>query len=178
MIDLRVNVDQVALLRCLIGNCVKIVWDINAFYFNTQTATYKLECRTELPEGARSQYDEIDYCKVFALEEAIEFENDSSKYWYKIIDTNTTVKSIYIIDVSHKFPEDKLIDLDLEYKKQNGVNNYTIGLIIITENGRIPAFITPSNFGFGWHPKFGYYSPNEIESLLNEITPYYTKRKI
>ena len=168
MQDLRIDNNQIDLLDELNGNIFTIIWDINAFYFNTPNTTYKLECIDEKPVGSEYKYDEIFYCKFFKLEEKIEFEVGNPKYWYKVIDKKAMIESIRIIDIIQEFPKDELLNKEEEALNRNGINKLTIGLIVKTEKGWIPAFLLPSNHGFSWQEKYAYYEKEEIELLVKQ----------
>lgn len=168
MKDLTIDRNQIELLKELMQfETLEIIWDINAFYFNTELQTYKLECFDEKPLGSEYQYDEIFYCQFLKLEKQLKFDKNNPKYWYKIISKSCRILKIQSVNIMQLFPDDRLIS----YAKDNqleGINKLTVGLIIETDKGLVPAFLLPSNFGFQWQPKFDFYLKNEIEDLLFE----------
>ena len=176
MKDFRIDIKQIELLNELIGIESTIIWDINAFYFNSSNTSYKLECLEDIPAGSEYKYDEIFYCEFIKHENQIEFEEGNPKYWYKIIDKKAKIESIEIINIIQEFPDDELLNNENETTNSKGINRLTIGLIIKTENGWIPAFLLPSNHGFSWQGKYQYYQKEEVEFLLRkEIKKYQIK---
>ncbi len=147
---------------------ISIVWDINAFYFNTNDLTYKLECFDDLPEGSDYEYDEIFFCRFEKLDKKIKFHKDNPKFWYKIILEDTGIESIKIVDVIEVYPDETLINETEKGNFNNGLNYLTLGFVIETKEGFIPAFLLPSNHGFTWLEKYGFYSENEVKILLKE----------
>jgi len=176
MKDLRFTDSEVELLSQLLKEeSLLIVWDLNAFYFNTKKETYKLECFDEHPEGSDFEYDEIFYCRFFKLEKPQKFKEGDSKYWYKIISTNTNIQAIEIVEVTQKFPEDVVVDEE-QIQELKGVNKVSLGLILLTSEGLVPAILLPSNHGFSWHDKYGFYNSSEVEEMLKkEIKKYKIK---
>jgi hypothetical protein len=176
MKDLRFTDSEVELLSQLLKEeSLSIVWDLNAFYFNTKKETYKLECFDEHPEGSDFEYDEIFYCRFFKLEKPQKFKEADRKYWYKIISTNTTILTIEIIEITQQLPDGVVVD-DKMINELTGLNKVSLGLILTTTDGMVPAFLLPSNHGFSWHDKYGFYNSSEVEELLkNEIKTYKIK---
>jgi hypothetical protein len=106
---------------------VEIVWDINAFYFNTRGITYKLSCFEEIRYGSEYKYDEIFFCRFDKLEEPLSFDKNESKYWYTIITANCKLQKIELINVCQVFPNDELIPETDRWKFKDGLNNLTLG---------------------------------------------------
>lgn len=153
---------------------MEIIWDINAFYFNTSARTYKLECIEEVPDGGSAEdYDEIFFCSVTRLKERQEFRENDPNYWYKVLSKNCKVLSIKSINVIHKFPDDKLIDPNKIDNSRAGLNKYSLGLIIETDQGFVPAFLLPSNHDFHWFDKIHFHSLMEINQLLSDNIEFY-----
>ena len=169
MNDLRINSGEISLIIELIKKqSISIIWDINAFYFNANNSTYKLECFDDLPEGSDYEYDEIFFCRFEKLDKKIEFQKDNPKFWYKIISEDIKIESIKIVDVIEVYPDEILIDETEKENFNNGLNYLTLGFVIETKEGFVPAFLLPSNHGFAWLDKYGFYSENEIGNLLKE----------
>ncbi len=168
MQDLRIDINQINSLESLKNKDVSIIWDINAFYFNLNNTTYKLECLNKNPVGSNYQNDEIFYCQFVKLSEKIEFEEGNPKYWYKIIDKKANIASIRIIDIIQEFPDDNLLIDENDATNKNGINKLTVGLILETKKGWIPAFLLPSNHGFSWQDKYQYYQKEEVMMLLKQ----------
>ena len=174
MKDLTLNKEQIELLINLTHfESVEIVWDLNAFYINSNLKTYKLECFAEKPLGSDYQYDEIFYCQFMELKKHIEFDGKDTKYWHKIISKDCKIIGIKYLNVMELFPEDILIPIENYETHKTGLNKSTLGLIIETNKGFIPAFLLPSNHGFSWHKKFEFYSKTEITELINENIKHY-----
>ncbi|GAB3577673.1 hypothetical protein [Hymenobacter daeguensis] len=174
MNDLTLDDKQMQLIKNLVGlRTIEIVWDINAFYFNTPLASFKLECLDASPTGSDYKYDEIFYCEFSECGTRLIFENNAHKYWYKIICSDCNVHSIQYINVVELFPENKLIPLERLYNYETGLNKSTLGLIVQTDKGFVPAFLLPSNHGFTWQPKFDFYSKDEIDQLLIDNIKFY-----
>jgi hypothetical protein len=167
MNDLRITEKESGLLRELI-NCesVAIVWDLNAFYFNTKTTTYKLECLADLPEGAASEYDEIVFCRFQKLKQMVVFRESEAGFWYKIVTKATKVHEVKIVDIVQVFPQEALIDRVDITKYESGLNGLSLGCVIRTNEGSLPAFTLPSNFGFDWAEKYAFYSEGEVADIL------------
>jgi len=176
MKDLRLTDIEIELLSQLMEKeSVSIIWDINAFYFNTAKDTYKLECCEDHPAGSNYEYDEIFYCKFLKLKKKQIFKEGDSKFWFKIISSQANIKEIDIVEVTQKFPEDKLVNIE-ELGNEEGVNKLSLGLIIKTIEGMVPAILFPSNHGFIWLDDYRFYSLNEIEEILkSEIKTYKIK---
>jgi hypothetical protein len=173
MKDLTIDKKQIELIHTLTKfSSIEIIWDINAFYFNTDSKTYKLECFDEKPEGSDYKYDEIFYCQFQSLNERIEFEENNPKFWYKIISKDCKIIDICFLNVIELFPDNELVSTDNEGIYKSGLNKSTLGLIIETDKGFLPAFILPSNHGFQWQPKFDFYSKTEIDKLIIEKIKY------
>ena len=169
MKDLRINNEEINLIIELVKHqSISIIWDINAFYFNTNESTYKLECIDDLPEGSNYKYDEIFYCRFEKLNEKIKFHKNNPKYWYKIISEGTKIESIKIVDIIEVYPDGILIDETEKRNFDKGSNYLSLGFVIETKEGFIPAFLLPSNHGFTWLEKYDFYSENEIDNLLKE----------
>jgi len=174
MKDISFKENQITILTKLISfNSVEIIWDINAFYINTNNLTFKLECLVDYPLGSNYEYDEISYCDLYQLDEIIKFDDDNSIYWYKILSKNCKINNISYINILQEFPSDELVDLNKIEKSVVGLNKITIGIILQTNLGFIPAFLLPSNYGFQWQPKFDFYNENEINKLIRENIKYY-----
>jgi hypothetical protein len=177
MKKLELNTNEIELLKNVIAcEQVEIIWDINAFYFNTKDSTYKLECYTDIPNGSDYEYDEIFFCRFKKLKKKIMFEKGNSKYWYKIVTHNSKIEQIEVLNVCQIFPNDELIPITDKNIFINGLNSLTLGLIIKTDKGFIPAFLLPSNHGFHWQPKFGFYTEDEIENLILENIKHFEKK--
>jgi hypothetical protein len=173
MKDLRLTDSEVALLSQLLREeSVSIIWDLNAFYFNTENATYKLECLDDHPDGSDYEYDEIFYCTFTKLKKKEVFKEGDPKYWYKIISYKAKVETIEVVEAVQKFPENCLVN-EFDLEKNDGLNKVTLGLIVTTSEGKVPAFLLPSNHGFSWPYKFDFYSFNEIEELLRKEIKIY-----
>lgn len=169
MNDLTLGEIEINLLKEVARlNTIEIVWDINAFYFNSNSNTYKLECLGEKPTGSQYQYDEIFYCRFHKLNERIIFIENDSDYWYKIISNDCKIISIQYMNILELFPDNKIVPIESADLNAIGLNKSTIGLIIETDKGFLPAFILPSNHGFTWQPKMELYSKAEIEKLISE----------
>jgi len=174
MNDLTINDRQKLLMKTLIGlQAVEIVWDINAFYFNTQLASFKLECLEAVPLGSNYAYDEIFYCDFSECNTRIRFENGDKNFWYKIISSDCVIHKIDFISVIELFPENKVIPIESANNHEQGLNKSTLGLILQTNKGFVPAFLLPSNHGFTWQPKFDFYSKDEVDQLLVDNIMYY-----
>ncbi len=174
MKNLTIDKKQIELIKKMFEfSSVEIIWDLNAFYFNTEKRTYKLECFDEIPEGSDFKYDEIFYCTFSDLNERIEFEENNPKFAYKIISNDCKIIEIKYINVCELFPNNELVSIESLGNYQSGLNKLTLGLIIETDKGFLPAFILPSNHGFQWQPKFEFYSELEIEKLIAENIKYY-----
>jgi len=173
MKDLTIDTKQINLIQNLAEfSSVEIIWDLNAFYFNTEKKTYKLECFDEIPEGSDFKYDEIFYSTFTDLKKRIEFEENNPKFWYKIISNGCKILGIKYINVYELFPDNELIPIKSLEKYHSGLNKSTLGLIIETDKGFLPAFILPSNYGFQWQPKFEFYTAVEIDKLIIEKIQY------
>ncbi|KAA9331815.1 hypothetical protein [Adhaeribacter soli] len=178
MKDLRFSDSEVQLLSELLKlNSVEIVWDINAFYFNSEKVTYKLECFDDYPDGSNFEYDEIFYCRFLKLPELQKFKEGDPAFWFKIISTDSIIQAINILEVCHKYPEGVLVDEsdELDFK---GLNNVSLGLIITTKEGVLPAFLLPANHGFTWLEKFGFYKDKEVEEILKHKIKKYKIREL
>ena len=174
MNDLTFNQEEIKLIHDLLKlNSVQIVWDINAFYFNSNSVTYKLECFCATPAGSEYKYDEIFYCRFQKSNEYITFEENKTEYWYKIFNRGVKIVSIKYINVLELFPCNKVVSEQSTDPRDMGLNKSTLGLIIETDKGFLPSFILPSNYGFIWQPKIELYTKNEIEELLSENIPHY-----
>jgi hypothetical protein len=179
MNDLRFTSDELKLLSELLNPSESsIIWDINAFYFNIAKSTYKLECFDASPDGSNYQYDEIFFCRFTKLSNQIQFEEDNEKYWYKIFSKSISISSFDIIDIIQVYPSQTIIDKNALKQYINGINRMTLGVVINTPLGSIPAFLLPSNHGFAWHPKFDFYSKGEIEEILKSDIKNYEIRSI
>lgn len=169
MNDLRINSSEIILIRELIElKSVSIIWDINAFYFNSYDSTYKLECFDDLPEGSDFEYDEIFFCRFEKLNERIEFKTGDPKFWHKIVSEDTKIGSVKIVDVIEVYPDQRLIEESEKEKFESGLNYISLGLIIETDEGFVPAFLLPSNHGFTWLDRYDFYSEAELNKLLEE----------
>lgn len=174
MKDLSIDIKEIKLIKKLTElSSIEIIWDLNAFYFNSEIKTYKLECFVDKPEGSDFKYDEIFYCRFLELNERIEFEDENSKFWYKIISRNCKIIGINSLNVLELFPNNELIPTENLKNHKYGLNKLTLGLIIETDKGFIPAFLLNSNHGFHWQPKYGFYTAMEIEKLIAENIKYY-----
>lgn len=166
MNDVRINNGEIQHIRDLMNSeSVSIIWDLNAFYFDDDVTTYKLECFADLPE-AGSDYDEIVYCRFIRLSERVEFRQSEPGFWYKIVSEAVKVEDVQIVDTFQIFPEESLIGADEISKHDEGVNRVSIGFLIKTSDGFLPAFVLPSNYGFDWHDKFSFYTEQEVMALL------------
>jgi hypothetical protein len=173
MKDSRLTDSELELLSQLLKeDSVSIVWDINAFYFNTAKASYKLECFDDKPDGSGYEYDEIFFCKFLKLSKKEKFEVGNPKYWYKIIAKKAKIKALEVVEVVQKYPEARLVE-ENELEATAGINKVSLGLIITTTEGLVPAFLLPSNHGFSWPSKFDFYSFNEVNELLREEIKIY-----
>jgi hypothetical protein len=169
MSDLRFTSEEIKLISDLTNyESVAIIWDINAFYFNTDKATFKLSCTGDLPEGSDYEYDEIFYCRFEKLPEKVSFSSNDPKFWYKIIPSEIKIDSVKIINVVQVFPKDFLIDSSEISNHERGLNKLSLGLIVETEKGLLPAFLLPSNHGFTWQTKYDFYSQAEVSELLKD----------
>ena len=169
MTDLTVDIKQIELIKTLTEfSSIEIIWDLNAFYFNSEVKTFKLECLADHPEGSDFKYDEIFYCKFLELNDRIKFEDENSKYWYKIISRCCKIIGIKSLNVFELFPDNKLIPIEDLKKYDHGLNKLTLGLIIETDQGFLPAFLLNSNHGFHWQPKYEFYTKMEIDKLIAE----------
>ncbi len=127
-----------------------------------------------MPDGGSAEdYDEIFFCSVTRLKERQEFRENDSNYWYKVLSKNCKILSIKSINVIHKFPDDKLIAPDKVDISSAGLNKYSLGLIIETDQGFVPALLLPSNHGFHWFDKIDFHSLNEINQLLSDNIEFY-----
>jgi hypothetical protein len=179
MNGLALTKDEVNLISEMIKQqSVSIIWDINAFYFNTQKLTYKLECESDLPEGSDWEYDEIFYCRFEKLKKKLSFSSNDPKFWYKIISDETKIESVKIVNVIQVFPKDILVTCAEKSKHNSGLNKLSLGLIIETKKGLIPAFLLPSNHGFHWQTKYDFYSETEIEEILEKDVRKFELRKV
>lgn len=169
MNDLRITGEEVDLLRDLMKyESVSVIWDLNAFYINSEKTTYKLECFDDLPEGSDSQFDEIVYCRFAKLSEKIEFCNPDPGFWYKILVEATRVEEVQIVDITQVFPQGILVDPDKISNFENGSNRVSLGCLFKVTEGFLPAFVLPSNYGFSWHEKYTFYSEEEAIFLLEK----------
>lgn len=174
MNDMRFTASEFKLLTEIANNrAVSIIWDINAFYFNTDGATYKLECCDAHPNGSDYQYDELFFCRLSRLPKRMRFEEEKIDYWYKIVAYNAKILRIEVVETIQLFPGDKLLG---EYElpvSTGGLNRLCLGLLITTEAGVIPAILRPSNYGFTWLEKYNFYERSEVEEILaNDIRKY------
>lgn len=173
MTDLTLRNEEIEAIKELKEfHSIKIIWDVNAFYLNSDKRTFKLGCFDEIPEGSDYEYDEIFYCRFEELPYYIEFFENDSNYWYKIISEDCRIVNIQCINVVQLFPDNKIVPIENYKSSENGLNRSTIGLIIETDKGFVPAFLLPSNFGFNWLNKFEFYTKSEIENLINEQLKY------
>ena len=176
MKDLTFDKKQLKLFKSLTDSAsVEIIWDMNAFYFNTDSKTYKLECFDEKPLGSDFLYDEIFYCKFLELNKPLKFDENDSKFWYKKISKDCKILSFQFINIIQLFPDDIILPIKNANMQQDGINFLTVGVIVETSEGFLPAFLLPSNHGFQWQPKFDFYSKDEIHELLSENLEYYEK---
>lgn len=174
MNDLTLTERQKGLIRNLINvQKTEIVWDINAFYFNTKQASFKLECFDASPVGSIDKYDEIFYCEFSELDARLKFEHNKPDFWYKIISDDCKILEVKYVNVIELFPDNKLVPLGDAINNNAGLNKSTLGLILHTDKGFVPAFLLPSNHGFTWHPKIDFYSKHEIDQLLVKNIAYY-----
>ena len=120
------------------------------------------------PVGSDYEYDENFYCRLFDLKERIEFKENDPKFWYRIISPNCKILRIQYLNVIQLFPDNKIIPINAADKDKKGLNKLTLGMVIETDKGFLPAFLLPSNHGFQWQPKYGFYSKSEVEKLLEE----------
>lgn len=68
MTDLRFTSTETKLIASLLNyDNISIIWDVNAFYFNTANATFKLECYDTQPEGSDNRFDEVFFCRFCKL---------------------------------------------------------------------------------------------------------------
>ena len=176
MKDFRIKDDQLVLLNEVKNTELDIIWDINAFYFNSESTTYKLDCISSYPEGATGQYDEIFYTNFSKLKSKSIFELNNTKYWYKIIDNKSRIESIELVNIIQEFPQNRLLNDKTESKNPDGLNYITSGLIIKTGNGYVPALLLPSNHGFTWQTKYEYYTEAEIDDILKTDIKKYRKK--
>jgi hypothetical protein len=178
MNDVRFTSSEIKLLAELLNeNAVSIIWDVNAFYFNTNRATYKLECCDAYPAGSDYKYDELFFCKFSRLPERMRFEKGEVDYWYKTIACNAKILGIEIVEAIQWFPGDKLLEESELPVETDGLNRLCLGLLITTMAGIIPAILLPSNYGFAWLEKYSFYGRSEIEAmLLDDIRKYQLKK--
>jgi hypothetical protein len=128
MKDLRLSVEEIDLLSQMIGKeSVSIIWDLNAFYFNVENSTFKLECFDAQPEGSDFEYDKIFFCRFSKVKNQEYFKKEDSKYWYKILINQAKVIGINIVEVAQKFPDNQLVDLN-ESSNQAGINKISLRL--------------------------------------------------
>ena len=128
----------------------------------------------DVPEGGNAEeYDEIFFCSMTLLKEKEQFQENDPRYWYKVLSKDCKVLSIKSLNVLHKFPDNKLIPPDKIDTSNMGVNKYSLGLIIETDQGYVPAFLLPSNHGFQWCDKFDFHSLKEINELLSKNIEHY-----
>jgi hypothetical protein len=178
MNDLRFTASEVKLLAELVNkNAVSIIWDINAFYFNTDSVTYKLECCDATPAGSDYQYDELFFCRLSKLPKEVRFEEGKVDYWYKIVACNTKILEIEVVETIQLFPGDKQLKEDELPVGIGGLNRLCLGLLITTAAGVIPATLRPSNYGFAWLEKYEFYERREVEAILaNDIRKYQLRK--
>jgi hypothetical protein len=171
MNDVRFAASEVKLLAELLNkNAVSIIWDVNAFYFNAGSVTYKLECCDASPTGSDYQYDELLFCRLSKLPKEVRFEEGKVGYWYKIITSNTKILGIEVVETIQLFPGDKQLEEDELPVGIDGLNRLCLGLLITTAAGIIPAILRPSNYGFAWLEKYEFYERSEVEAILaNDI---------
>jgi hypothetical protein len=174
MNDVRFTASEIQLLTELLNKeAVSIIWDINAFYFDTEDATYKLECCDEQSAGSDEQYDELFFGKLYKLSKRVRFEANREKYWYKIISHNVKILEIELVETIQYFPGDKLFDKHELPVNTDGLNKLCLGLIVTTTVGIIPAILMPSNYGFMWLERYGLYERSEVETILvNDVGKY------
>lgn len=178
MKDLRLTDIEIELLSQLIGQeSVSIIWDINAFYFNIEEFTFKLECFDEHPEGSDFEYDEIFFCRFTKLKKKEKFKEGDSSFWFKIISIQAIIKDIDIVEVAQKFPDNQLVDID-ELGNEDGINKVSLGLVLKTNEGIVPAVLLPSNHGFSWPDKYEFYSLSELEEILETEIKIYKIKKV
>lgn len=174
MTDLRFTPVEIQLLSSLLSyDSLSVIWDINAFYFNTPKITYKLECFEAHPEGSDYEFDEVFFCRFEQLTEYIEFDATQAEYWFKVVATDTHIRSLEVIETAHVFPGNTMTHLQ---NRGHGVTLISLGLVINTDAGVIPALLLPSNHGFTWLKKQGLYTSDEVEELLlHDIKTYNRK---
>jgi hypothetical protein len=178
MKDLSIDNKQIELIKKLTEfSSMEIIWDLNAFYFNSEMKTYKLECFVDHPEGSNFKYDEIFFCRFSELNERIEFKDEDSNFWYKIISRSCKIAGIKSLNVLELFPDNELIPIENFKNYEHGLNKLTLGLIIETDKGFLPAFLLNSNHGFQWQPKYEFYTAMEIDELIAENIKYYEIKK-
>jgi hypothetical protein len=164
MTDLRFTSTEIQLIAQLLNHdALSVIWDINAFYFNTPDTTYKMECFDAHPEGSDYEFDEVFFCRFEKLAERAEFDDSQPEYWFKTVATNAKISFIEVIETAHVFPEDNLISTQVNGP---GITPVSLGLLICTETGVIPAFLLPSNYGFTWLEKQSLYTSDAVEEML------------
>ncbi|GAA4370227.1 hypothetical protein GCM10023185_44580 [Hymenobacter saemangeumensis] len=169
MKDFRFDAREIGLLIELISQKpVEIVWDLNAFYLNTDTTTYKMECIDAPPAGAENEYDEIFFCKIEQLESRLHFKKNAPGYWYKIVTSNAEIQVLIIVEVERLFVDGRLFQNHNQKDTSENINMLSLGLLIQTNEGVIPAVLVPSEFGFSWLERHGYYNLNEALELITK----------
>lgn len=178
MNDARLTAAEVECLTELLDkDAVSIIWDINAFYFNTNSTTYKLECCEEHPAGSDYQYDELFFCKFSRLPRMLLFEKGEASYWYKIIASDAKILEIELVETAQLSPGDRVLGEDELPVNTDCLNKLCLGLLVTTTAGVVPAIIRPSSYGFTWLEKYGLYERSEVEKMLvNDVRKYQLRK--
>jgi hypothetical protein len=153
---------QVKLISQLIQQPIhQVIWDVNAFYFNTSKTTIKLECLADNPEEAAHDYDEICYTRIFNLNKTLTFK-EASKWAFKIVATDIRISKIEVLPTFIKFPESITAKEEKEFESNFGLNKIDLGLAIYIDNLFLPAYLLPNNFGFVWLNEKRLYKKEEL----------------
>jgi hypothetical protein len=147
---------------------IDIIWDLNAFYFNADKSTYKLESVDQTPESSDS-FDEIVSCRFQKLEKYVNFKKNKFNFWKKTNYWYTLFEDCKIISIKIVDESEMAI---AENKYSNDYCKLNLGIIIETNKGYFPAFLLPGVYGFQWQPKYDFYTQNEIEELVIENQQY------
>ena len=173
MTDLRFTSTEIQLIASLLNHdAVSIIWDINAFYFNTADTTYKMECLEAQPEGSDYEFDEVFFCRFEKLAECGRFDDSEQGYWFKTVVANAKIRSIEVIETAHVFPDNTLSSIQVH---GNGITHVSLGLVINTDAGIVPAWLLPSRHGFTWLEKQRVYTSDEVDKWLRYDIKVYNR---
>ena len=134
-----------------------------------------MECFEARPEGSNYEFDEVFFCRFDKLAEYIKFDDSQAGYWFKKISTNSRIRSLEIVETAHAFPDNTITNIQ---DSGQGITLVSLGLLISTDAGIIPALLLPSNHGFTWLEKQRLYTSAEVEELLQHDIRTYTRKSL